>query len=84
MQQFNKICYNFQKQFIDIFNGEENIPFLLKYYLLKQVWEKVEQNKFLIDRDVRLGERKYEEFSGSFDDSSQENESEEAIKNEEK
>ena len=82
--QFNKICYNFQKQFIDIFNGEENIPFLLKYYLFKQVWEKVEQNKFLIDRDVRLGERKYEEFSGSFDDSSQENESEEAIKDEEK
>lgn len=82
--QFNKICYNFQKQFIDTFNGEENIPFLLKYYLFKQVWEKVEQNKFLIDRDVRLGERKYEEFSGSFDDSSQENESEEAIKNEEK
>lgn len=83
--QFNKICYNFQKQFIDIFNEEENIPFLLKYYLLKQVWEKVEQNKFLIDRDVRLGERKYEEFSGSFlDDSLQENESEEAIKNEEK
>lgn len=82
--QFNKICYNFQKQFIDIFNEEENIPFLLKYYLFKQVWEKVEQNKFLIDRDVRLGERKYEKFSGSFDDSFQKNESEEAIKNEEK
>lgn len=82
--QFNKICYNFQKQFIDIFNEEENIPFLLKYYLFKQVWEKIEQNKFLIDRDVRLGERKYEKFSGSFDDSSQENEPEETIKNEEK
>lgn len=83
--QFNEICYNFQKQFIDIFNEEENIPFLLKYYLLKQIWEKIEQNKFLIDRDVRLGKRKYEKFSGSFsDDSSQKSESEEVTKNEEK
>lgn len=54
--QFNKKCYNFQKKIIDIFNEEENIPFLLKYYLFKDIWEKIQQNKILIDRDVRSDE----------------------------
>lgn len=54
--QFNKKCYNFQKKIIDIFNEEENLPFLLKYYLFKDIWEKIQQNKILIDRDVRSDE----------------------------
>lgn len=54
--QFNKRCYNFQKKIIDIFNEEENIPFLLKYYLFKDIWEKVQQNKFLIDGENRADE----------------------------
>lgn len=54
--QFNKKCYNFQKKIIDIFNEEENIPFLLKYYLFKDIWEKVQQNKFLIDGQNRADE----------------------------
>lgn len=54
--QFNKKCYNFQKKIISIFNEEENIPFLLKYYLFKDIWEKVQQNKFLIDGENRADE----------------------------
>ncbi len=54
--QFNKKCYIFQKKIIDIFNEEENIPFLLKYYLFKDIWEKVQQNKFLIDGENRADE----------------------------
>lgn len=55
-QNFNKYCYNFQKKIIDIFNEEEDIPFLLKYYLFKDIWKSVEQKKFLIDRDVRFNQ----------------------------
>lgn len=55
-QNFNKHCYNFQKKIIDIFNEEEDIPFLLKYYLFKDIWKSVEQKKFLIDRDVRFNQ----------------------------
>lgn len=55
-QDFNKYCYNFQKKIIDIFNEEADIPFLLKYYLFKDIWKSVEQKKFLIDRDVRFNQ----------------------------
>jgi hypothetical protein len=55
---FNKECYIFQKKLIDIFNEEENIPFLLKYYLFKDIWESVKENKFLIDRNVRSNEKR--------------------------
>ena len=63
--QFNKKCYNFQKKLIDVFNKQEDIPFLLKYYLFKDIWEKIEQNKFLIDRDVRSDQVKQETVSVS-------------------
>lgn len=63
--QFNKKCYDFQKKLIDVFNKQEDIPFLLKYYLFKDIWEKIEQNKFLIDRDVRSDQVKQETVSVS-------------------
>ena len=62
---FNKECYIFQKKLIDIFNEEKNIPFLLKYYLFKDIWESIEENKFLIDRNVRSDEKRQETISGS-------------------
>ena len=63
--QFNKKCYSFQKAIVDIFNKEQSIPFLLKYYLFKDIWEKIEQNKFLIDRDVCSDQVKQETVSVS-------------------
>ena len=77
--QFNKKCYIFQKKIIDIFNEEENIPFLLKYYLFKDIWEKVQQNKFLIDGENRADETGQKIVSASVpipDDFLQENNSE--------
>ena len=48
----NTICYNFQKKIIDDFNTQEDIPFILKFYLFKDIWEMIEQNKQLQDREV--------------------------------
>lgn len=41
---FNEKCFKFQQDFINFFNGQE-LPFLLKYYLLNQVWEDILLNK---------------------------------------
>ena len=41
----NTICYNFQKKIIDDFNACEDIPFILKFYLFKDIWEMIEQTK---------------------------------------
>ena len=43
MEQFNQLCYDFQSKILDTFNNEQQIPFLLKYYLFKEIWENVER-----------------------------------------
>ncbi len=43
MEQFNQLCYDFQTKILNTFNNEQQIPFLLKYYLFKEIWENVEQ-----------------------------------------
>ena len=50
---FEDICFEFQQALIDVFNNEENIPFLLKYYLMKEVWDSVQENKLEVDMKVR-------------------------------
>ena len=50
---FNDICFEFQQTLIDVFNKEEDIPFLLKYYLMKEVWDSVQKNKMTIDKETR-------------------------------
>lgn len=52
-KSFNDICFEFQQTLIDVFNKEENIPFLLKYYLIKEVWDSVQKNKMTIDKETR-------------------------------
>ena len=52
-KSFNDICFEFQQTLIDVFNKEENIPFLLKYYLMKEVWDSVQKNKMTIDKETR-------------------------------
>lgn len=49
----NDICYLFQKNIISIFNNQQRIPFLLKYYLIKDIWDNIEQNKLNIDIEIR-------------------------------
>lgn len=48
---FNVICFDFQNKIIDIFNKQE-IPFLMKYYLFKDVWDKIQQQKIKNDYQV--------------------------------
>lgn len=50
---FEDICFEFQQKFLNVFNEEKNIPFLLKYYLVKEIWDSIEKNKFQIDMQVR-------------------------------
>lgn len=47
------ISYLFQKNIISIFNDQQRIPFLLKYHLMKEIWDSIEQNKLNIDMKVR-------------------------------
>ena len=44
----NTMCYNFQKKIIDDFNAQEDIPFILKFYLFKDIWEMIEQEKLIL------------------------------------
>lgn len=44
-----EICFEFQQKFLNIFNEEQKIPFLLKYYLTKEIWESIEKRKIEID-----------------------------------
>lgn len=44
MNELNLLCYKFQKEIVDSFN-ETEIPFLLKYYLFKQIWEIIDEKK---------------------------------------
>ena len=48
----NTMCYNFQKKIIDDFNTQKEIPFILKFYLFKDIWEMIEQEKYLQDCEV--------------------------------
>lgn len=50
---FNTLCFNFQSSITDCFNQQQNLPFLVKYYLFKEIWEKIEQHKMGIDIEVR-------------------------------
>ena len=38
---FNDICFQFQQNFINFFNNETSIPFLLKYYLINEIWKQI-------------------------------------------
>lgn len=54
MDDFNMICFNFQEKIVNIFNEEDNIPFLIKYYLFKDVWKTVKSKKQEIDINIQL------------------------------
>lgn len=44
-KDFNILCYEFQEKIIDVFNEDQNIPFLLKYYLFKEIWKTLKEEK---------------------------------------
>lgn len=53
-----EVTYNFQKKILKIFN-EEDLPFLLKYYLFKDIWETIENHKFELDKQVRMNDKDF-------------------------
>lgn len=53
MEDFNEICFKFQQEIVDIFNKEQNIPFLLKYYLIKDIWDNITTTKMKNDMEIR-------------------------------
>lgn len=40
---FNKKCYQFQQNIINMINNQTELPFLMKFYLIKQIWEDLSQ-----------------------------------------
>ena len=52
-KNFEDICFEFQQQIVNIFNKEQNIPFLMKYYLVKEIWDDIQENKLRMDMRVR-------------------------------
>ena len=55
-KSFEEICYDFQKNIINVFNEEKNLPFLLKYYLFKDIWDDIERNKMQLDQTMNQKE----------------------------
>lgn len=51
---FDLICYNFQQKIIEMFNEQTNIPFQLKYYLFKELWEVIKETKIQKDYEIRI------------------------------
>ena len=52
-ETFEQICYKFKENITSIFNEEQRIPFLLKYYLIKDIWDKIQQHKKEVDTEIR-------------------------------
>lgn len=55
-KDFNVVCYDFQKKIIDTFNNEKSIPFLMKYYLFKDIWESVHDKKAELEIAIKSQE----------------------------
>lgn len=49
----NDYCVEFQQNIIDLFNDEQNLPFVLKYYLIKDVWDNIQSTKTKMDIETR-------------------------------
>ena len=49
---FEESCYDFQQEIINTVNNERNLPFLIKYFIIKEIWEDVQTQKRKIDDDM--------------------------------
>ena len=49
---FEESCYDFQQEIINTVNNERNLPFLVKYFIIKEIWEDVKNQKRKIDDDI--------------------------------
>ena len=42
---FEESCYDFQQEIINTVNNERNLPFLIKYFIIKEIWEDVQEQQ---------------------------------------
>lgn len=58
---FEESCYDFQQEIINTVNNERNLPFLVKYFIIKEIWEDVQIQKRKIDDDIYDKKRQREQ-----------------------
>lgn len=54
---FNIECLIFQQKIVKIFN-EQKIPFLMKFYLFKQIWKEIKKQKR--QYDIQIYSKKFQ------------------------
>ena len=61
----NEKSLNFQRKLVTLINEQQEIPFLLKYFLIKEIWEQTERTKQQLLMQTNLKEKdKKEEKEG--------------------
>lgn len=53
----NEKSLNFQRKLITLINEQQELPFLLKYFLIKEIWEQTERTKQQILMQTTLKEK---------------------------
>lgn len=61
MENYYEICLSFQDNIIKIFN-EQKLPFLMKYYLFKQIWQQIESMKREKDYQIQSQKKQIKEI----------------------
>jgi len=70
-KSFDEICYEFQQKITDIFNEERYIPFLMKYYLIKDIWDKIQEHKIQTNMEFTASKNRnyhYSDTEGSVEE----------------
>ena len=49
---FEEKCYDFQQNLINVFNNEQDFPFLIKYFLIKEIWEDIQNQKNKMNEEM--------------------------------
>ena len=63
---FEESCFDFQQEIINTVNNERNLPFLVKYCIIKEIWEDVKNQKRKIDDDIYNKKRQREQEMQQF------------------
>lgn len=58
----NEKSLNFQRKLIALINEQQELPFLLKYFLIKEIWEQTERTRqqLLMQTDLKENDEKEE------------------------
>ena len=68
---FEESCYDFQQEIINTVNDERNLPFLVKYFIIKEIWEDVKNQKRKIDDDIYNKKRQEQQQMQQFQQQSE-------------